>query len=105
MIQLDKYRDCTENKEILRILKHSGNSGENFLWQNINNQKKIFPIIRMEIDFIGREVVVILDPTTQINEALPIFVKLEIHFFTWVFKSTSWLSTFPNSAFKLLICF
>ena len=77
MIEIDKYRTCIETKEILRILQRSESSLGNFLWQNIDNHKKIIPISRMEIDFVGREVVVLMGQNFAIDENYPIFVKLD----------------------------
>jgi hypothetical protein len=86
---IDKYRSIKDHKEILRILQHSESGSENFLWQNINEKKIILSILRMEIDFISREVVVEFEQTKKIYEDCPIFVKLD--FKQSIFKVTEFI--------------
>ncbi|GEM_PF-1490876 len=86
MANLDNYRSSQDYREILRILQKASNLQENFLWQTHSMGRTVVPIAHFEIDFVGREVVMIIDPRRfKLNQELPLYVKLDYH--GSVFKS------------------
>jgi hypothetical protein len=82
---LDKYRSSSEYKEILRILQKTAALQENILWQTQGQSKTIVPAHYIEIDFVGREVVMTYDANQfKLSENLPLYVRLDYR--TSVFK-------------------
>jgi hypothetical protein len=79
----DKYRTCTDTKEILRILQKASTMEGNFFWQTLNRssqryEKIVTPVFQFEIDFIEREVVVYFSQNEfSVDHNLPLYFKLE----------------------------
>ena len=78
-MNLAKYRDTSDYREILRLFKKSSELQENLLWQNINGKREVYKVDHLEIDFVGREVVVFLDNHQKIQSNEPIYFKLAAH--------------------------
>lgn len=78
-MNLAKYRDTSDYREILRLFKKSSELQENLLWQNINGKREVYKVDHLEIDFVGREVVVFLDGHQKIQGNEPIYFKLAAH--------------------------
>lgn len=75
---LDPYRDCSDYREILRILQKSSSLQDNLLWQSLPSGKKIINPQHVEIDFISRGVSVFYDAQKYSFDCdLPLYVKLE----------------------------
>lgn len=75
-----KYRTCTDYKEILRILQKSCALQENILWQTTIEGKTIIRPQHIEIDFVSRGLTVYFDGFKyMVDTAMPLFVKLEHH--------------------------
>lgn len=85
-MNLAKYRDTSDYREILRLFKKSSELTENLLWQNINGNREVYKVDHLEIDFVGREVVVFLDGHQKIRANEPIYFKLAQH--DSIFKHT-----------------
>lgn len=80
MANLENYRSSRDYREILRILQKASNLHENFLWQSHSMGRTVVPVAHFEIDFVGREVVVIIDPRRfKLDQELPLYVKLDYH--------------------------
>lgn len=80
MANLDNYRSSQDYREILRILQKASNLQENFLWQTHSMGRTIIPVLHLEIDFVGREVVMLFDPKRfKLDQELPLYVKLDYH--------------------------
>lgn len=75
-MNLAKYRDTNDYREILRLFQKSSDHEGNLLWQNINGERKVFSISHLEIDFVGREVVAYLDNPQDVSPGLPLYSKL-----------------------------
>lgn len=77
MMNFENYRTSTEYREILRILQKATTLQENILWQSHALGKTIIPVRYIEIDFIGREVLVNFNSEHhRIDSELPLYVKL-----------------------------
>lgn len=80
MALLENYRSSNDYREILRILQKASSLQENFLWQTHSMGRTIIPISHFEIDFVGREVVMVFDPRRfKLDPELPLYVKLDYH--------------------------
>src|SRR5690606_3267951 len=78
-MSLAKYRDTNDFREILRLFQKSSEQSGNILWQNIEGERKVYPINHLEIDFVGREVVAYLASPQQLLAAHPLYFKLACH--------------------------
>lgn len=78
MMLLDSYRDCTDQREILRIFQKSSSLVDNLLWQNDGAGKRLIHPQHIEVDFVSRGISVYYDDRKfPINHDLPLYVKLE----------------------------
>ena len=76
-MNLFKYRQTSDYREILRLFQKSSEQGvDSFLWQNIAGKRVLHPVSHLEIDFVGREVVVYLDRPLELNASSVIYCKL-----------------------------
>lgn len=75
-MNLAKYRDTNDYREILRLFQKSSEYEGSLLWQNIKGQRKVFSISYLEIDFVGRDVVVYLDNPQDVSPDQPLYSKL-----------------------------
>jgi hypothetical protein len=74
----DKYRSCTDYREILRIFQKSSTMVDNFLWQTSEEGKNIIRPQHLEIDFVSKGITVYYDAWKyKVNSQLPLYVKLE----------------------------
>lgn len=79
-VLMPNYRTSAESKEILRLLQRSGTTEGNFFWQSFETEKKIIPIIHIEIDFVARDVMISFENYNyEIDLDRPLYVKLELN--------------------------
>jgi hypothetical protein len=77
-MELPQYRSSYEYKEILRLLQKASLHGDNFIWQTIDGVRNVIKIDQMEIDFVGRDVVLKLGASKKAIWAEgPVYVKLD----------------------------
>lgn len=99
-VLMPNYRTSVESKEILRLLQRSGTIEGNFFWQSVAGNKKIVPIVHIEIDFVARDVMVAFENYNfEVDPDSPIFVKLETN--QTVFKVSQF--TFINGEIHFAI--
>lgn len=75
-MNLAKYRDTNDYREILRLFQKSSDLEGNILWQNIDGSRKVLAVTHLEIDFVSREVVVYLDQPQLVDSKHPLYFKL-----------------------------
>lgn len=75
-MNLTKYRDTSDYREILRLFQKSSDQSGNLVWQNIDGQRKVFAVNHLEIDFVSREVVVYLEEPQKVDANYPLYFKL-----------------------------
>lgn len=97
-MNLSKYRDTADFREILRLFQKSSEGENNLLWQNIDGQRILYPVTHLEIDFVGREVVVYLDNQENLKSNSPIYFKLSYN--DTIFKHTDFLVQSDCVSFK-----
>lgn len=93
-----KYRDTSDFREILRLFQKSSEGEDNLLWQNIAGQRVLYPVTHLEIDFVGREVVVYLEKQMEIKAEAAIYFKLSYH--NTIFKQPEFLVQADCVSFK-----
>lgn len=72
------YRDCTNYREIIRIIQKSSYLPGNLIWQSGPKGKLVIEATHLEIDFVSRGIA--LSYNTQkykLEPNLPLYVKLE----------------------------
>lgn len=89
IVNAEKYRSCTDYREILRALQKASTQTDNFIWQSTALGKNVIPVHHFEIDFVTREVNVFIDFLRfKIDQELPIYMKLDYR--VSVFKVTDY---------------
>jgi hypothetical protein len=82
------YRDCTNYREILRIVQKSSYLPGNLIWQSKPNGKLVIEATHLEIDFVSRGIALSFDTQKyNLDPTLPLYVKLEHR--SSVFKVTN----------------
>lgn len=75
---LETYRDCTNYREILRIIQKSSYLPGNLIWQSKPEGKLVIEATHLEIDFVSRGIALSFDTQKhRLNPELPLYVKLE----------------------------
>lgn len=75
---IDSYRDCTDQREILRIFQKSSSLVDNLLWQSDAAGKKLIHPQHIEVDFVSRGISVYYDDRKfPVNPDIPLYGKLD----------------------------
>jgi len=75
---LETYRDCTNYREILRIVQKSSYLPGNLIWQSRPSGKLVIEATHLEIDFVSRGIALTFDNQKyKLDPNLPLYVKLE----------------------------
>lgn len=97
-MNLAKYRDTSDYREILRLFQRSSDQEGNILWQNINGKRRVLAVNHLEIDFVSREVVVYLDQPQEVDANHPLYFKLACN--DTIFKHDQYLVQQDSLSFK-----
>lgn len=75
---LETYRDCSNYREILRIVQKSSYLPGNLIWQSRPQGKLVIEATHLEIDFVSRGIAFSYDTQKyNLDPNLPLYVKLE----------------------------
>lgn len=97
-MNIAKYRDTTDYREILRLFQKSSETEGNLLWQNLDGSRKVLAVSHLEIDFVGREVVVYLENPQELQLNSIVYFKLSYN--DTIFKLEDFLVQSDSLSFK-----
>lgn len=97
------YRDCTNYREILRIVQKSSYLPGNIIWQSSTKGKLVIEASHLEIDFVSRGISLSFDSQKyKLDPNLPLYVKLEHR--SSVFKVTQFAEGINTLHFSFPEC-